>query len=465
MSTLIDLIYKKSPIWFQNVGISVFGLMWQQRRFGGVFKAAYAQFKDREQFHKGQWRTYQEEQLRKLITHAVDTVPHYREIWRNALSHKRINEFMLEDLKLFPILEKDDIRSSPDSYISEAFRRQKLHTYSTSGTTGTPLEIKFTTEMHQTWSAAYERRCRNWAGVNRCMSRAMIGGRLVVPKGDAKPPFWRYNVTEKQLYFSAFHISPQNTQYYINALNHYKPDYLVGYSSSYFFLARFILEQQLIVHKPIAILTSSEKLTDEMRSTIRDAFNCDVYDGYSGVEACCLASECEHHRLHISPDVGIIELLDEDGMPVSPGQPGEIVVTGLLNYAQPLIRYRTGDYAVISNEACPCGREMPVVNELVGRLEDTVIGSDGRETVRFHGIFIGSNNIREGQVVQETLTKFVLRLVVTPFFNDEDREAIKKRFEERLGPVELQFEIVDKIERTERGKFKAVISKVRRQRA
>jgi phenylacetate-CoA ligase len=202
-----------------------------------------------------------------------------------------------------------------------------------------------------------------------------------------------------------------------------------------------------------------------MRSTIRDAFNCDVYDGYSGVEACCLASECEHHRLHISPDVGIIELLDEDGMPVSPGQPGEIVVTGLLNYAQPLIRYRTGDYAVISNEACPCGREMPVVNELVGRLEDTVIGSDGRETVRFHGIFIGSNNIREGQVVQETLTKFVLRLVVTPFFNDEDREAIKKRFEERLGPVELQFEIVDKIERTERGKFKAVISKVRRQRA
>lgn len=463
MSKLTDLVYKYSPVWFQNVGISMFGLMWQRRRFGGVFKAAYTQFKEREQFNSEQWRTYQEGQLQRLLAHAVESVPHYRAIWQNsALFPKNIHEFTLEDLNLFPLLEKDDIRSKPESFLSENVRNQRLHTYLTSGTTGTPLAIKFSTEMHQTIAAAYERRCRNWAGVNLNMSRAMIGGRLVVPKGNANPPFWRYNVIEKQLYFSAFHISPQNTPLYVDALNHHKPDYLVGYASSYFFLARFILEQKLTVHQPKAVLTSSEKLTNEMCSIIKRAFNCDVFDGYSGVEACCLASECEYHRLHVSPDVGVIELLNEHGAPVLPGQPGEIVATGLLNYAQPLIRYRTGDMAIISDESCPCGRAMPVMHELVGRLEDTVIGSDGRETVRFHGIFVGLHHIHEGQIIQETLTRFLLRLVVTPLFNDQDRETIKNRFEERLGPIELQFEIVDKIERTERGKFRAVISKVRR---
>ena len=108
-------------------------------------------------------------------------------------------------------------------------------------------------------------------------------------------------------------------------------------------------------------------------------------------------------------------------------------------------------------------QKLPVLTELVGRLEDTVIGADGRETVRFHGIFVGLPRVREGQIIQEALTLFRLRLVVTPEFDDQDRAIIRARIEERLGPVQLQFEFVDEIERTERGKFRAVISKVQRQ--
>ena len=91
-----------------------------------------------------------------------------------------------------------------------------------------------------------------------------------------------------------------------------------------------------------------------------------------------------------------------------------------------------------------------------------VIGRDGRETVRFHGIFVGLPHVREGQIIQEELTRFVIRLVVDPDFNDEDREIIYQRFLQRLGPVDLKFEYVDHIERTEGGKFRAVISKVQR---
>jgi phenylacetate-CoA ligase len=445
------------------LGVSAFGLVWKRRRFGGVFKSAEAQFELREHMSVEEWSDFQTKKLRALLQHAYVNVPYYRERWKEfGLCPAGSASMSLVDLCEIPAVQKNDIRDNPESFISEEANPKKLHTYLTSGTTGTPLAIKFTTDMHQTWSAAYEVRCKKWAGVDRTCSRAMIGGRIVLPEGQAKPPFWRYNMVERQVYFSAFHIAPDTVRTYADALNKYQPDYLVGYAASWYFLARMLLEQDIDIYQPRAILTSSEKLTEDMRSTIEAAFKCEVFDGYSGVEACCLVSECEHHSLHISPDVGIIELIDDNGHPVAPGQPGEIVATGLLNFAQPLIRYRTGDLASMSNKECPCGRAMPVLEELVGRLEDTVIGADGREMVRFHGIFVGLPSIREGQIVQEEVDLFRLRLVATDKFGDAEKAVIQSRFEERLGPVRLNFEFVDQIERTERGKFRAVISKVPR---
>jgi phenylacetate-CoA ligase len=464
MPSLLDRIYAASPLWLQHLGVSAFGFAWKRRRYGGRFREAVREFVLREKYSADEWRYYQTQQLQKLLVHAAKHVPYYSEVFKKAgLTVQDLEHFGPEDLSGLPLLEKEPIRQNPDQFIAGNVNNKRLHTYLTSGTTGTPMAVKFTSGMHQTWSAAYEARCRRWAGLNYKMSRAMIGGRLVVPKARSGPPFWRYNLAERQLYMSAFHISPANVKYYVDAINKFKPDYLVGYASGHFFLARMICDKGLEVHHPKAVLTSSEKLTPEMRGIIEEAYGCRVFDAYSGVEACCLASECECHQLHISPDVGIIELLGEDGSPADLGEPGEIVATGLLNFEQPLIRYRTGDLAVLSGQYCLCGRQMPVLKELVGRLEDTVIGPDGREMVRFHGIFVGLPNVCEGQVIQESLSSFRLKLVVEPGFNNKERAVIRKRFEERLGDVELAFEIVDKIERTERGKFRAVISKVERQ--
>jgi len=462
MSSILDRIYSFSPLFIQNLGISLYGLIWENRRFGGNFNVYQDQFINREKFSKEEWDIYQNVQLLHLLQYAIKYVPYYKEIL-GPKSGKALNGFTLDNLQTIPLLSKDLLRTHPEYFISQDSSKDKMFQYSTSGTTGTPLTIYYTQDMHRNWSAAYDVRVRGWAGVNHRMSRAMIGGRLVVPKANSKPPFWRYNFAERQLYMSAFHISPTNASEYVKALNKYKPDYLVGYASSHFFLARMIVEQKLSVYQPKAVLTSSEKLTSIMRETIENAYHCHVFDAYSGVEACCLTSECEHHRMHVSPDVGIIELLDENGIQVKPGIPGEIVATGLLNFEQPLIRYRTGDLAVWSEEPCPCGRQMPVIKELIGRIEDTVIGPDGREAVRFHGIFVGLPHIIEGQVIQETLSNFRLRLVVQDNFNDLDRKVLQERFNQRLGPIDLKIELVDEIERTERGKFKAVISKVNRE--
>ena len=463
MPSIFDRVYAASPVPVQNLGLSTYGYLWRHRRYGGGFLDAVVQFAAREDYSPTEWLQYLTQSLRELLIHAERNVPYYRDLFfGEGLGPRQLGGFSIEDLRRLPVLEKQAIRQAPDSLLDRTVPANSLHTYHTSGTTGTPLPVQFTNGVHRVWSAAYEARCRRWAGVNYRMSRVMIGGRLVVPDAESRPPFWRHNRAERQLYMSAFHISPENAPHYAAAIRDFQPDYLVGYASSHYFLARMILEQALEVHQPRAVLTSSESLTPEMRRVLAEAYGCPVFDGYSGVEACCLAAECEHHRLHLSPDVGIVEILDEAGSPVEPGRPGEIVATGLLNYAQPLIRYRTGDLAVLSEEPCPCGRNMPVIEDLIGRIEDTVIGADGREMVRFHGIFVGLPHIREGQVVQDTLDSFRLRLVVDPAFGEPDRLEIARRFHERLGDIDLTFEIVDRIERTRAGKFPAVISKVRR---
>jgi len=463
VSALLARLYGISPVWLQHVEVSAFGLVWRHRRFGGAFGRMVEEFTSREAYSPLEWRHYQHDVLRRLLVHALASVPHYRNTFAaRGLSAADLDRFAVEDLPALPLVTKEMIRSDPPAFLSTAMTSRRLHTYLTSGTTGTPLAVKFTDSMHQAWSAAYEARVRRWAGVHHEMSRAMIGGRLVVPSAHATPPFWRYNAAERQLYLSAFHIAPSHAADYVAALNRCRPDYLVGYASSHFFLARMIREQHLDVHRPQAVLTSSEKLTPEMRQTIEQTYRCPVFDSYSGVEICCLASECDRHQLHVSPDVGIIELLTAEGEACQPGEPGEIVTTGLLNFAQPLIRYRTGDWAVASDEPCACGRRMTILQQLIGRLEDTVVGPDGREMVRFHGIFVGLPRIREGQVVQESLRHFRVRLVADASFGENDRALVRKRFEERLGPVEVTFDMVDRIERTERGKFRAVISNVPR---
>jgi len=464
--SVFDSLYTKLPVMAQHAAVSAYGLIWNRRRYGGNFRKKVIEFQSRDNFSVDQWCEYQTRELRRLLIHSYRNVPYYRDVFSDRhIDEGQLRSFNLEDLVRLPLLEKSSIRTRPDQFVSKAADLKKIHTYLTSGTTGTPLAILSSDETDRSVQAAYEARVRKWAGLDFKMGRAMIGGRLVVPHGITTPPFWRYNIFERQLYMSAFHISPANVPDYVRALNRFKPDYLVGYASAHFFLARMIDELGLAVYKPRAVLTSSENLTEEMRCQIEKVYGCEVFDGYSGVENCCLASECECHRMHISPDVGLIEIVNEFGEPLKPGVPGEIVATGFLNFDQPLVRFRTGDMAVLSEVTCPCGIPMPVLEKIIGRLEDTVIGGDGRETVRFHGIFIGLPGLREGQIIQETILDFRIKLVVDKNFREEEMNIIRKRLEERLGSFNLVFEFVDQIERTERGKFRAVISYVDRSKS
>jgi len=461
MSKLTEKIYSGLPVGLQNLVISAFGYTWQKRRFGGVFKKEYSAFKARETYSAEQWKQYQTGQLRKLLSHALQHVPYYTKTFTaHGVTEDNIRRFELSDLAKLPFLEKDTLRTKGRSELLSSVREPGGDFFSSSGSTGTPTSILYSLPMHQRLSALYEARVRNWAGVSFKDSRAMIGGRRVIPGGNAQPPYYRYNFFEKQLYFSAYHISKKNAFSYLEGLQKYNPRYMVGYAVSHYLLAKFFKEAGMQPPPMTAVLTSSEKLTPAMRAILAEVYQCKVYDAWSGVEWCGLISENEHGQLLLSPDSAVIEIIRPDGSYAQPGEEGELVCTGFLNYDQPLIRYKIGDMVrLASDQTNKCGRNFPVIDEIIGRVEDVVIGKDGRQMVRFHGIFVGLQNVIKAQVVQLSLDAFEINVETTGLSTIE-KETIFKRMESQLGEIKLVINELPEIPLSANGKFKAVISRI-----
>ncbi|MCM2302920.1 MAG: hypothetical protein NDI80_09885, partial [Flavobacteriaceae bacterium] len=277
MKFIFNKIYQYSPLFLKEIIISVYGIYWKNRRYGGVFKKELQLAKERESYSVIQWEKYQTKQLRKILIHAYQTVPYYREKY-SALGFTvgDFQKFELNQIMLLPVLEKDDLRKYGTSELLST-RKEKGFFLSSSGSTGTPVKIYFSKKTHQRWNALYETRVRNWAGVNYQHSRGMIGGRRIVPTSSVKCVPYIRNHAENQTYFSAYHISSETFSNYLEGMFKYPIDYLVGYAISIYLLAKLFEEHKCEVPRMKAVLTSSEKLTPKMRTCIEHVFQCKVY--------------------------------------------------------------------------------------------------------------------------------------------------------------------------------------------
>jgi phenylacetate-CoA ligase len=294
------------------------------------------------------------------------------------------------------------------------------------------------------------------------MARGMIGGRRILPESELKPPYYRYNIFEKQTYFSAYHLTPETAADFLEGMKKHNVEYMTGYAMSNFFLADFIDNSNLTAPKMKAVITSSEKLTAEMRKVIERVYDCKTFDGYSGSEFCGLISETQEGELLVSPDVGIMEFVKDDGSYARNGEIGEIVSTGFLNYDQPLIRYRIGDLALLSGNQIPKSKHcMTKIDEIIGRIEDIIIAKDGRKIVRFHSLFLDIVGLIAAQIEQHDYEHISFNLVSDESFTKMTSEKIiKTRLESQLGKVEVEFNYLRELPVEKSGKIKAVISHI-----
>jgi phenylacetate-CoA ligase len=333
-------------------------------------------------------------------------------------------------------------------------RRPSLFCDHTSGTTGTPLQIWSSGSALREWYALFEARTRKWFGLSRMDRWAILGGQLVVPYSRQKPPLWVWNAGMRQLYMSSYHLSPDLIRHYIGAMHRYRVRYLLGYSSALYELARGVLKQNLERSRLDVVITNAEPLLAHQREAIAAAFGCEVKETYGMAEMVAAASECEHGKLHEWPDAGLIE------RPIDDGESIKFVCTGLINDAMPLIRYEVGDTGRFSQNTCSCGRTLPVVSEIEGRNDDLLVTIDGRRIGRLDPVFKSDLPIHEAQIIQKAFKQLVVKLVPDGEFSRRTGELIAARLRERMGEVNVDFEIVKRIPRTANGKLRTVICEV-----
>lgn len=453
----LEALYARLPVFAQHSAATAFGVYRHWLRFGPGYSQKLREYRDREWLSSDDLARAAEVRLTSLLRSAATHVPYYRDAWTRDQKQAAFEG----QLSALPLLGKDPIRSDYRQFCHTDRAPRFLSTFTTSGSTGTPLSTVWTPGEVRDSRALREARSAGWAGVSFTQGRATFSGRLVVPQANSLGPFHRYNAIERQVYFSAFHLSARTAPAYVEAIVRHKPVWLTGYANSFYHLARHVIEQKLEIPPVQAVITTSEKLTHQMRDVISEAFRCRVFEEYSSVENAVFASECEQGSLHVSSDAGVVEILRADGTPCRPGEVGEVVATSFVRTFQPFIRYRLGDLACWAEEPCACGRSLPVIKEVVGRIEDALIGADGREIVRFHGVFLGLPSVVEGQIVQLAINHIVVKVVADAPIEGSVVETIKQRVSDRMGPVNVDVEVVSQIPRSAAGKFKSVVCLVK----
>ena len=459
--TTRERVYARLPPPLQHAAVSAYGYSWRRRRRGGCFRAYVAEFAAREWLTAESWDEWQEIRLRKILGRALQT-PFYSSAWASlGMDDEAVERFALRDLARLPTVSKDDVRKHPQRFCMAGTPPKGALAWPTSGSTGTPLITYHSSDDLRRGLALREARYSSFAGVDHSMPRATFGGRIVEPDPDSRGPFHRYNIAERQLYFSAYHLSATTLGAYADALRQHQSRWLTGYSSTIYELSRLALAEGVQLPPVLAVITTAEPVPDHFRVCISQAFGCRVTQEYGLAEEVCFALECERGSLHVSPDAGVVEILDTQGYPCPPGVVGEIVATGLIREAQPLVRYRTGDLACWATGNCGCGRSMPVLARIEGRVDDAVVTSDGRRVSRLTAVARGLSDIRYMQFVQERAGRLTVIVVTDQHpLAEAVREEIVRRLVARLGTgMEIDVMQADEPERTARGKIRAVINR------
>ncbi|MCX7852709.1 MAG: hypothetical protein N2383_07985 [Caldilineales bacterium] len=408
-----------------------------------------------------QLRALQNAKLRRLIAHVYEHVPFYREVM-DARGLRPEDIRTTDDLELLPIVDKHVITAN----YREALRDHSLPTAqlipaSSSGSTAERLHY---------WTTKTQK-AKKWAGLFRWWE--MVGYRF----GD---PYFTFQlagnrglrgipVLEKlewvmlrHRWLSAQQMTDEILAEYVRQLDRYRPVLFRSYASTVYYLACFMRREGLRVPIP-AILTTGETLSEDMRRTIEEAFAPGrVYNEYGG-DGMQIACECEHHQgLHINAETYIVEIV-RDGRRVPEGELGEIVLTNLEATATPFIRYNIHDVGALNLSPCPCGRGLPRLSRLEGRLTDLFLTADRHWLTvhQFTAFFAKIPAVKAFQVIQRRVDDVLIRLVVDETFSEADHRRILETFRGYLGPNNrFTLEFVDEIPTTPAGKRRFFISEV-----
>lgn len=408
----------------------------------------------REAWDAERWEAWTARRQREVLRAAATTVAGYQQTWAGEGADRGRDP---TELAAWPVLEKETVRRSPRAFLSRRAPR-RLYADRTSGTTGTPVTTFASRRTLQSWFALHEARTRRWHGVSRHDGWALLGGQPVVAGDRDRPPYWVHNRVGHQLYLSGQHVGPNTVADVAAAIEAHRPTHLVTYPGLGAALAGELLDAGLRLDGPAVVLTNAEGVTAGQRERFAAAFGAATFETYGMAEMVGAASECESGRLHWWPEAGVLEVLDEEGQPVDPGEVGRLVLTGLVNDEQLLVRYDLGDRGRgLDPEPCPCGRGLPVLHPVEGRAQDVLVLPGGRRAYWFNPLLYDLPVV-QAQVVQEQRDAIAVRVVPGDGWTDDAAAEVVRRARARFGDeVTFRVDVVQVLETDPSGKVRPVV--------
>jgi phenylacetate-CoA ligase len=395
------------------------------------------QFEQTQYYTNDQIRALQLERLKKRLHHAYAHCPFYRRRWDEAGVHPSDVQ-QLEDLTSFPIVTKADIQKHRDEMVADDMPPEQMFLDRTGGSTGAPIAYYQSYDVHLSRAAGTKRHNR-WAGLDIGDKTALVwGAPRDIPKVHWKSRL-RNLLLDRTIYLDTACLTQEKLRNFNEQLRRFRPTVIVGYARSLALVAKYLQQSGSRAYQPRSIITSAEVLTAEHRVLIEQAFGCQVFDRYGCREVGVLASECEaHDGLHTMAEGLYIEVSVGSRLAM-PSEPGKLLVTDLLNYAMPLIRYEIGDMASYASEECSCGRGLPKLEQVAGRVTDFIVGADGRLV---SGVFLATYVVAKRptlgrvQIWQDT-PGCVLYRIASPAGKpplQEDLQYLSDATQEYVGP-------------------------------
>jgi phenylacetate-coenzyme A ligase PaaK-like adenylate-forming protein len=346
--------YEKSPAAMKDGVATLYGAWQRQRRYGSFFRAHRLALEESQWWDPEKIAFATAERLRRFAHRAATTVPYYRDLFlQYDVAPDGIRD--AADLMRLPIMDWETARQEYKRLQPEADDVGAAVVLRTPGPELASLAVPVTQEcFEREWAFRWQQ--LSWRGLKPGERKVTLADDPMVVSLGPEPPYWVTNHAESELLLSYRRLNERTVPIYAAKLAEWQPVLLHGPPSALEMLALGLRVAGETSVRPRMVVAEGETLTWEQRAAIELQFRCKVSVYYSSAEMVAHAAECEVGSLHVRPEHSLVEFLNERGEPAAPGEPAEIVGTGFGNPAFPLIRYRTGDAAVLSERPCVCNR-------------------------------------------------------------------------------------------------------------
>ena len=438
----------------QNIFFSLGDLVAHQKRFSPSFYKLLGELKSSEWMSSAEINEFKNEQFLRIVRHAYDTVPFYRELYdRYGVNLRSIHG--LHDIAYLPVISKADVFSAGKSILSSKYnlKSPNLLVGLTSGSTGTPLRV-YKTHYSQSYQFAIWWRHRARFGSQPSDSRITFGARVpyITTGIPSNPligsPLWR------RYYLNTSYVNTHNIHQIFSVLQSKSFDLFEGYPSSIEFIAHLLAEADLrLTNFPRFIFTGSDQLFDSFAKSWLNVYSSKVSQTYGMAEFASNMSQCQYNVFHEDFECGHIEAVS-----IIDSLSKRLILTGWANPVMPFIRYDIGDTAIPFKGKCSCGRESSAFTSLSGRSEDFILTEDGRKITGMNQVIEYAVNVSQVQIVQTSCNSVVFKIVPTPEFISSNLDRMIREFNLRANySLKCSYEICDQLITSDSGKYKAVV--------